>query len=99
MPDTEKKKRKPLTPEQRAAQLKRNHAWDAANTTQVKFILMNKGDADIIEWLKLFDNRTGYLKSLIRADIAAHADDDTPDDISYTGTFENGVHTLRRKNN
>lgn len=24
-------------------------------------------------------------------------DDDTPDDIKYTGTFENGVHTLRRR--
>lgn len=43
--------------------------WDKENTTQVKLKLNNKTDADIIEYLASVDNKQGYLKGLIRADI------------------------------
>lgn len=37
---------------------------------QVKIDLSNEYDADILAWLNAQNNRTGYLKALIRADIA-----------------------------
>ena len=44
--------------------------WDAANTTQIKLKLNNKQDADILEKLKGVPSKQGYIKKLIRADIA-----------------------------
>lgn len=88
-----------FSPEQRKHAARYQTEWDKKNTTRVSIKLVNTTDADILAWLDAQPNKQGYIKSLIRADIAAHADDDTPDDISYTGTFENGVHTLRRKEN
>lgn len=44
--------------------------WDAANTTQIKLKLNNKQDADVIEKLKSVPSKQGYIKKLIRADIA-----------------------------
>lgn len=43
--------------------------WDAANTTQVKFKLNNRTDADILEHLDRQPNKQGYIKALIREDI------------------------------
>lgn len=37
---------------------------------QVSLNLNRKTDEDIIRWLELHDNKQGYIKSLIRADIA-----------------------------
>lgn len=37
---------------------------------QVKLDLSYEHDADILAWLDAQNNRTGYLKALIRADIA-----------------------------
>ena len=47
-----------------------NAKYDAANTTQVKFKLNNKTDADILAHLDSLGNKQGYIKDLIRADIA-----------------------------
>lgn len=44
--------------------------YDAANTTQIKFKFNNKTDADILAYLDKLDNKQGYIKDLIRADIA-----------------------------
>lgn len=38
--------------------------------TQVKLKLHKKNDADILEALERSGNKQGYIKSLIRADIA-----------------------------
>lgn len=37
---------------------------------QVSLNLNRKTDEDIIRWLELHDNKQGYIKFLIRADIA-----------------------------
>lgn len=45
--------------------------WDKENTTVVTMKLNNNQDADIIEKLKSVPNRQGYIKQLIRGDIAS----------------------------
>lgn len=52
------------------ARKKQQADWDAANTTQIKLKLNNKQDADVIEKLKSVPSKQGYIKKLIRADIA-----------------------------
>lgn len=44
--------------------------YDDANTTKVVLKLNNKTDADILDWLGQSDNKQGYIKKLIRKDIA-----------------------------
>lgn len=44
--------------------------WDKNNTTQIKAKLNHNTDADIIEHLSKVENIAGYIKDLIRADIA-----------------------------
>ena len=44
--------------------------WDKENTTVVTMKLNNKQDADIIKKLKSVGNKQGYIKQLIRSDIA-----------------------------
>ena len=48
--------------------------WDAENTTQIKLKLNHRTDADIIEKLRSVPNRQGYIKQLIRGDIAKDGD-------------------------
>ncbi len=48
-------------------------AFDKAHTKFVGLKFNIKTDADILERLKEHGNIQGYIKSLIRADIAAHA--------------------------
>lgn len=45
-------------------------AWNAANTTRVAIKLNNNTDRDIISYLDSLDNKQGYIKELIRADMA-----------------------------
>lgn len=56
------------------AQKRANAKYDAANTTKFLIKLNNKTDADIIAVLQTVQNRQGYIKSLIRADIAARGE-------------------------
>lgn len=44
--------------------------WMKANTTVITMKLNHRTDADIIEQLTTVDNKNGYIKQLIRADIA-----------------------------
>ena len=46
--------------------------YEAANCTQIKLKLNNKTDADILAYLEAQENKQGYIKALIRADIARH---------------------------
>ena len=48
--------------------------WDKENTTVVTMKLNKNKDADIIEKLKSVPNRQGYIKQLIRGDIAKGGD-------------------------
>lgn len=50
-------------------ELKKFAEYDKQNTIQVKMKLNKKTDADIIEQLNKVDNKQGYIKSLIRADM------------------------------
>ena len=44
--------------------------YDKTNTTQIRMKLNLKTDADILEKLESVGNKQGYIKALIRADIA-----------------------------
>lgn len=71
-PVNEEENTMPKTEEQRKKLIQWHIEWDKANTTQFKMKLVNTTDADIIAWLNAQPNKQGYIKSLIRADIAAH---------------------------
>ena len=49
--------------------------YDKTNTKQIKMKFNLRTDADILTQLKHQKNVQGYIKQLIRADIAARADD------------------------
>lgn len=51
------------------SQLPSKTRWDKENTVVITMKLNKNQDADIIEKLNSVDNRQGYLKELIRADI------------------------------
>lgn len=44
--------------------------WDKIHTRQIKFKFNKSTDADILEKLDSLDNKTAYIKDLIRKDIA-----------------------------
>ena len=54
----------------------RKHAqmkYNKAHTKQITLRLNKRTEADIIEWLGKADNKQGYIKALIRADMARDA--------------------------
>lgn len=62
------------TPEAKKARRAQQQAdYDRRNTTQVVLKLNRKTDADILGHLAAQDNRQGYIKKLIREDIARRA--------------------------
>lgn len=61
---------RPSNPEARDALNKRAYAWDKQNTRYIGLKLNRHTDADIIARLESVDGMQGYLKALIRADIA-----------------------------
>ena len=50
--------------------------YDKAHTTRYQLKLNNETDKEIIEKLSTVKSKQGYIKQLIRADIAAHADEE-----------------------
>lgn len=58
------------TPEARRARNVQAAKWDSENTKQVKFKLNLRTDADILAHLEAQPNIQGYVKKLIRDDIA-----------------------------
>lgn len=62
------------TPEAKKARRARQQAdYDRRNTTQIILKLNRNTDTDILEHLARQANRQGYIKALIRADIACRA--------------------------
>ncbi len=49
------------------------YAFDRDHTRQLRVKLNLRTDADIIEYIEKQKNKQGYIKQLIRADIAMHA--------------------------
>ena len=62
------------TPEQRRARNIQGEQWDKENTKQVKFKFNLRTDADILARLAEQSNVQGYVKALIRADIARNSE-------------------------
>lgn len=60
---------RPYTEAVKRAQYK----YDAANTRQILLKLNIRTDADVLEELDAQENRQGYIKRLIREDIARRA--------------------------
>lgn len=52
------------------AQMRANAKYDANNTMQIKMKLNRGTDADIIAKLESVGNKQGYIKDLIRQDMA-----------------------------
>lgn len=57
---------------------KYNNQWDKQNTKLVSMKLNMHTDADILAHIASIPNVQGYLKQLIRDDIARHAQEETP---------------------
>lgn len=51
------------------AQLRAQAKYDKDNTVQVRLKLNKKTDRDILDYLDGCNNKQGYIKELIRADI------------------------------
>ena len=56
------------------AQKKASMLYDMHNTKQIKLKLNLGTDSDIIHWLEQQDNKQGYIKMLIRADMRHEVD-------------------------
>ena len=61
----------------RQSQLRATAKYQKANTTQIKFTLNHKTDKDILDRLEAVENKQGYFKALVRADIAGGQDTPT----------------------
>lgn len=55
------------------AQAAASDRYDRAHTVQLKLKLNKTTDADILERLGTVDNKQGYIKALIRADIRGNS--------------------------
>lgn len=55
---------------QTEAQKRAKEKYDAKTAVQIKLKLNKNTDADILELLEKIENKQGYIKDLIRADIA-----------------------------
>lgn len=62
--------RKPLTDEQKKAHIQAVDRYDRANVVRLVVKINKKTDADILEYLSGLDNKQGYIKKIIRRDIA-----------------------------
>ncbi len=58
-----------------SAQTRATIKYMSKNIKQEKFNFNRKHDADIVEWLENTPNKLGYIKELIRADIAKQKKD------------------------
>ena len=62
-------------PKTSEANLRAIKKYQEKNIKQFKFGFNKTNDADIIEWLENTPNKLGYIKELIRADIAKQKKD------------------------
>ena len=54
------------------ARIKANAKYNKNNVKMINLHLNIKTDADILEYLEPMENKTGYIKKLIREDIEKH---------------------------
>ena len=60
-----------MNEEQYRRKIQRDIKWAATHVTQFKMGFVDSTDADILAHLAKQPNKQGYIKALIRADIAA----------------------------
>ena len=53
----------------KAKRTKRQAAWDRANTIGIYLKFVKTTEQDLIDYLESQPNKSGYIKSLIRADM------------------------------
>ena len=58
------------------AQVKASNKYNKANTTSFTFRFNNESDSDIINHLQSLDNKSGYIKKIIRNDIGIYINKD-----------------------
>lgn len=61
---------------QTEAQKRANRKYDQANTRQITLKLNLRTDSDVLERLDDVPNKQGYIKALIRADMAKSDEND-----------------------
>ena len=59
-------------PVDKQKQYERQHDWNKRNTTGVYLQFMKNTEADLLAHLQAQPNKSGYIKSLIRADMEKH---------------------------
>lgn len=64
-----KRKDNKVIPEGNKASIKR---YKEANIKEVRIQLNRRTESDILDYLEMQPNKNGYIKALIRADMAAH---------------------------
>jgi len=62
------------------ARLKANKKYQAANAVQIHLSLNRTADADILAKLDSVGNKQGYIKGLVRKDIAEGSQEGTTED-------------------
>lgn len=65
----------PMSAERRRAMYKTNSEWDKRNMRFINLKLNKRTDADIVAMLDAQENKTGYVRQLIRNDIEARRED------------------------
>ena len=63
-------RRKPSPPKKGIGKMKSHQKWVAENTTRIVMNLNHNTDKDVLEKLSKVPSKQGYIKGLIRADIA-----------------------------
>lgn len=51
------------------AQIRASMKYDKKNKAQIKFTVNKKTEAELLAWIEQQDNKQGYIKSLILADM------------------------------
>lgn len=69
MADKEKETWRMYYEKNKSKHVESQRRYDKENVAQIRIALNKKYDADIIAYVKLLENKNGYLKQLIRDDI------------------------------
>lgn len=59
------------------AQIRASMKYEKENKVQIKFTVNKRTEAELLAWIEAQDNKQGYIKSLILADMARKQDSST----------------------
>ena len=78
------------------AKIRASAKYDKNNTRLIQLKLNKKTDADILDYLDKLDNRQGYIKELIRKDMAGVVAEPVMDKVIVDGDFLEGETVIVR---